>query len=117
MIRYASDLGSHSRILLLYSARTPEEFAFKEELDEISLADPNIKIEYSVTRPKEAAALWAGRTGRVDEAQIRMALGALQHPKVFVVGTPRMAWETLDLLRVRLGLPEEDLEYEFFRGY
>ena len=117
MIRHAADLGSHSKILLLYSARTPEEFAFKAELDQIAQTDPDIEVQYTVTRPKEAAAPWSGHTGRFGEAHVKAGLKALRNPKVFVVGTSQMVLETLDLLRVRLGVLEVDLEYEFFRGY
>ena len=116
MIRFAADRGSHSKIRLLYSARSPDELAFKPELDEIAATDPAIAVEYTVTRP-EAKAAWLGRTGRIDEPLARSSLRALDHPKVFVVGTPQMAIETLDLLRTRLGVQEDDLEYEFFRGY
>ena len=117
MIRYAADLGSHSKILLLYSARTPEEIAFRAELDEIAERDPKIEVRYTVTRLKESTAPWTGQTGRFNETRIRTALHGLRRPRVFVVGTPQMASETLDLLRTQLGILEDDLEYEFFRGY
>lgn len=117
MIRYAYDLGEHPKIVLLYSARTAEEFAFKSEIDKLSEADPKIEVRYTITRPKESRQLWEGRVGRFDETTIRAGLKNLHHPKVFVVGTPEMALATLDLLRLRMGVVEDDLEYEFFRGY
>ncbi len=117
MIRYASDTGDHARVVLLYSARSAREFAFKSELDEIARKDPRISIRYTVTRPAESGEPWEGPTGRIDARTVQIELERLVRPRVFVVGTPGMAIETLDMLRQRLGVAEADLEYEFFRGY
>ncbi len=117
MIRYAADLGTHRPIRMLYSARSPEEFAFRPELDALAERDGGIDVRYTVTRPAESPVPWSGRTGRMDLAWIRSSLEGLERPKIFVVGLPRMALETLDLLRRELGVAEDDLEYEFFRGY
>jgi len=117
MIRYAADTGASSPIHLLYSARVPEEFAFANELDGISRSRPSIQIRYTVTRPGDSATVWKGRTGRIDETLIREALEGLDHPKVYVVGLPTMAQEILGTLRDRLQFSEDDLEYEYFRGY
>lgn len=117
MIRFAVDRGEHRAIRLLYSARVPEEFAFKAELDGLARNDPGVEIGYTVTRPTESSARWTGRTGRIDEVWIRDAIDGLDRPKVFVVGLPEMAWQTLDLLRNQIGFSEDDLEYEYFRGY
>lgn len=117
MIRFAADTRRHRAIRLLYSARVPEEFAFQGELDALARKEPKIDIRYTVTRPAESNLPWHGRTGRIDEAWIREGLAGLDHPKVFVVGLPQMAVETLDLLRTQIGISEDDLEYEYFRGY
>lgn len=117
MIRYARDLGEHRRIRLLYSARVPEEFAFRAELDQLSEEDRNTEVHYTVSRPGESKRPWNGRTGRIDKAWVRETLRGLERPKVFVVGLPQMAWETLEMLRSLFGFSEDDLEYEFFRGY
>lgn len=117
MMRFAIDLGEHARVRMLYSARVAEEFAFKRELDSFARQDERVDVRYTVTRPAESTVPWPGRTGRMDEAWIREGLEGLERPRVFVVGLPQMAIETLDLLRTRVGLSEEDLEYEYFRGY
>jgi glycine betaine catabolism B len=117
MIRFAADVRQHRAIRMLYSARVPEEFAFKAELDELAGKDPKIDVRYTVTKPKSTTTPWRGRTGRIDETWIREALKSMERPKVFVVGLPRMAADILDLLRSRMGFSEEDLEYEYFRGY
>jgi ferredoxin-NADP reductase len=117
MVRYAVDIGAHEPITLLYSARTPEEFAFRAELDAATRVDPNIRVQYSVTRPDHSGTRWHGRTGRVSEPWLREAVEGLERPKAYVVGLPQMVQDTLELLRSRLGVSEGDLEYEYFMGY
>ena len=117
MVKFATDRGQHRPLRLLYSARTPEELAFRTELDALAQKDAGVEVRYTVTRPAESRTTWRGRIGRIDERWIRDGLEGLDHPKVFVVGLPEMAEQTLDLLRTRIGVSEDDLEYEFFRGY
>lgn len=117
MMRYAADTGASSPIRLLYSARIPEEFAFARELNELSRSHPHFQIGYTVTRPGESETHWSGRTGRIDEAWIHDSLEGLDHPKVYVVGLPEMVQDILRTLRDRFSFIEDDLEYEFFRGY
>jgi len=117
MLRYAADTGGKQPIVLLYSARVPEEFAFRNELDHLARSHASIDVRYTVTRPEESKSAWTGRTGRIGEEWIREALERLDRPKAYVVGLPGMARETLSVLRDRLGFLEDDLEYEYFMGY
>lgn len=117
MARFARATHSPSSIDLLYSARTPEELAFRSEFDEWANSSPNFRVHYTVTRPSESSVPWTGRTGRIDEAWVREVGRGLLHPRYYVVGLPEMARPTLDMLRSRIGIPEADLEYEYFGGY
>lgn len=117
MLRYAIDARATSPIVLLYSARTPEEFAFRDEFDAMARQHPAAQVRYTVTRPAASETTWNGRTGRIDETLIEEALDGLDRPKVYVVGLPQMAQDVLGLLRTRWGFVEDDLEYEYFMGY
>jgi ferredoxin-NADP reductase len=117
MIRYAADRGLAKRIALLYSARTPDEFVFRRELDEIAEAWGNPDIVYTVTRPHDARAHWSGRTGRIDDALVRETATKLGDPTYYICGTPGMVDEMIDLLRRKLGVPRERLRVETFMGY
>ena len=117
MLRYAADTGITQRAILLYSARVPEEFAFRREFDEITRAHPSLEVRYTITRPEESAEKWSGRVGRPDLAWIREATEGLDRPKVYVAGLPEMARQTVALLKEQLGFAEDDLEYEYFLGY
>ena len=117
MIRFAADTGVTKRIILLYSARAPEELAFREELDSIVSRHPQFEVRYTVTRPETSGRRWNGTTGRIDLKALTAAVKELDHPKVYVVGLPEMAKEVLSMLKGPLGFSEADLEYEFFMGY
>ena len=58
-------------IALVYSARSPEEFAFRSELDALRAAG-RIGAHFTVTRDQDGP--WPGRRGRIDESLLREAL-------------------------------------------
>jgi ferredoxin-NADP reductase len=87
MIRHAVADGAPPRTIgLLYSARTPEEFAFESEFQ--TLANQGaIELRQRVTRASEAE--WPGDRGRID----RVGLSALVHDErtlCFVCGPAAM---------------------------
>jgi len=53
MLRYSLDMGDSVERRLLYSARVPEEFVFRDELDALARASSRLKVLYTVTRPSE----------------------------------------------------------------
>jgi len=82
------------RIGLLYSARTPEEFAYAEEFHGLA-RDGVIELRQTVTRAKHDG--WSGAHGRIDRA----ALSSLVHdPRTlcFVCGPAAMVDEIPKLL-------------------
>ena len=117
MARFAVDSRSPIERRLLYSARVPEELVFRAELDALSRAAPQFVPTYTVTRPTESSAPWAGRIGRIDEAWIREAAAGLDRPKFYVAGLPDMVQQTVATLTGPMGIPREDLVVEVFRGY
>jgi len=117
MLRYAADTGASAPRRLLYSARVPEEFVFRRELDELSRSSPHVEIHYTVTRPSESSVEWNGRVGRIDAAWIRKVVKTLERPMYFIAGLPEMVEEMVSTLDGKLGVPEDDIDYEVFRGF
>jgi ferredoxin-NADP reductase len=117
MLRFAHDTHVPSPLVLLYSARTPEELVFRSELDAIVRSSSRITVQYSITRPGEAVAPWNGRVGRLDAEWIRSAAERLDRPRYYIAGLPEMVAGTAQLLGQRLGIAEDDIEYEMFRGF
>ncbi|MCI4365968.1 MAG: FAD-dependent oxidoreductase, partial [Thermoplasmata archaeon] len=117
MLRYAADTGNLSEKRLLFSARIPEEFVFRTELDELARSRSHVEVHYTVTRPAESAVPWNGRTGRIDEGWIRAIAAPLDRPKFYIAGLPEMVEEMVTILRGPLSIPEDDIDYEVFRGF
>jgi len=84
----------HRPISLIYSARSPEEFGFRAELDALS-ATGRIAVYLTVTRNDAAA--WAGRRGRIDEALVQTALPS-PDALCLICGPPTLVSDTRERL-------------------
>ncbi len=67
MIRHAQMSSRPGRISLLYSARTPRDFAYLRELRGMGRRG---EIRLGLTATRECASGWRGRRGRIGEAQL-----------------------------------------------
>ena len=93
-------------IALVYSARSPEEFAFRTELDALAAAG-RITAHFTVTRDVGA---WPGRRGRIDEALLTDALPSPQS-LCLICGPPQLVSDAGALLR-RLGVSDDRILIE-----
>jgi ferredoxin-NADP reductase len=97
----------HRNIGLFYSVRTPDEFAYEEELRGLA-ATGEIELRQTVTRATDTD--WAGPRGRLN----REALGELVHDPAtlcFVCGPPALVDEMPRIL-ADLGIPRERIRIE-----
>lgn len=92
-------------VAVVYSARTPEEFAYREQLEGLAEAG-RLKLYLTMTGDGE----WAGRRGRIDTTLLRHALPSpdcaclVCGPKPFVDEIRRLMGE--------LGLPGDAIRTE-----
>lgn len=106
MLRHALAIP-HREIGLLYSARTPQEFAFEDELRALASRGA-IELRQTVTR--EADADWAGPRGRIG----RVELAPLVHDPAtlcFICGPPALVDEMPKVLN-ELGVPPTRIRIE-----
>ena len=97
----------HRNIGLFYSARTPDEFAFEQELRGLAAAG-EIELRQTVTRATDMD--WTGARGRLN----RGALGELVHDPAtlcFVCGPPALVDEMPAIL-TELGIPRQRIRIE-----
>jgi CDP-4-dehydro-6-deoxyglucose reductase len=90
------------RIALVYSARSPEEFAFRSELDALRLAG-RIAAHFTITRDQDGP--WTGRRGRIDESLLREALPSTES-HCLLCGPQTLVADTTQLLK-KMGVSEE----------
>ena len=117
MIRFAHDTSFPNPMVLLYSARTPEELVFRAELDSLAGSGGRLNVQYSVSRPRASNGTWDGRIGRIDGGWVHEAARGLHQPKYYVCGLPEMVRQLVETLLGPLGVREDDVDYEVFRGF
>jgi glycine betaine catabolism B len=106
MMRRALHLP-HRNIGLFYSVRTPDEFAYEEELRGLAEAG-EIELRQTVTRATDAD--WTGPRGRLN----RNALEELVHDPAtlcFICGPPALVDEMPKIL-ADLGIPPQRIKIE-----
>ncbi len=108
IVRSVHELATRTRLTLVYSASTPDELLFRDELGEIAAANPRIRHVFTVTQPAPEA--WGGHTGRIDSPLLKaesVDLDAL----FFVCGPPAMIRAMIAMLR-GLGVQRARIRYE-----
>jgi len=97
----------HNQIGLLYSARTPDEFAYENELRALAL-DGRIELRQTVTRMVDDT--WNGPRGRIGRAELRPLV---HNPATlcFICGPPALVAEMSTLL-ADLGIARSRIRVE-----
>jgi NAD(P)H-flavin reductase len=97
--------SAYGRVTLYFGARTPQAFAYEDELQHWKAA--NIRVVRTVSQP--GASGWQGLTGYVqaclDEEQVEDTVA-------FVCGQSGMVQGVIDVLRAR-GLPREAIHLNY----
>ena len=108
MLRHAiAARPAPTRVGLLYSARTPDEFAFAHEFRALAARGA---IEFRQTITRETTLDWSGSRGRID----REALQPLVHSAetlCFICG-PRALVDDMPKILADLGVPGERIRIE-----
>lgn len=106
MLHHAMAQG-HANVGVLYSARTPDEFAFAPELRQLA-DDGRIELQMTVTRESDDA--WTGQRGRIGAA----LLSPLVHDPAtlcFICG-PRALVDDMPKVLAELGVNRERIRIE-----
>jgi NAD(P)H-flavin reductase len=91
------------QLVVLYGARTPDEFCYKDEVDDWERA--GVELRRVVSRPDGHD--WSGRTGYV-QSLLDHVLPDLKSPVALVCGSREMMVQTKDRLQ-QMGFPAEDI--------
>lgn len=107
MIRHALTRGDDSRIRMLYSARTPHDFAYGRELRGMARRG---QIDLLLTATREFEGRWRGRRGRVAAEQLASLVDDTA-TRCFVCGPAAMVADVPPMLR-DLGISESRIHLE-----
>ncbi|MBI5035355.1 MAG: FAD-dependent oxidoreductase [Chloroflexi bacterium] len=115
MIEYATEMRLPIDFTLLYSSRTPDEIAFKAELDALASLNPHLKIIYTITR-KTHLPDWHGRIGRIDQELLRQVSQTKPEACYYICGTPSLIADSIQMLN-SVGVTLDRIMLETFKGY
>ncbi|HVL88299.1 MAG TPA: FAD-dependent oxidoreductase [Candidatus Thermoplasmatota archaeon] len=115
MLEYATDRALALPVTLLYSNRTPEEIAYRTEIDALAAANARARVVHTISRPSPGDG-WKGRTGRIDATLLSQTAKDQPGSKWYLCGTPSFVGDTFRALR-DAGVPAADVLYERFMGY
>ncbi|HEX5747216.1 MAG TPA: NAD-binding oxidoreductase [Archangium sp.] len=97
--------SAYGRVTLYFGARTPQAFAYEDELHHWEAAD--IRVVRTVSQP--GASGWQGLTGYVQE---HLGEQQVEGTVAFVCGQSGMVQGVIDVLRTR-GLPREAIHLNY----
>jgi len=120
-IKYNIDKGLKDiKLFLIYANSTPEEIAFRKELEEWNNKYENIKVAMTISRPEESKERWVGLTGRIDEKIIKslMENWEIDIKKVvfWLCGPPPMV-EAMEKILESMKVTSDLIRSEKFTGY
>ncbi len=120
-IKYNTDKKLNDiKLHLLYASSTPEEIAFRDELESWSKTNENIKVVHTISRPEESKLPWNGLRGRIDENMLKKVITdwGLQIDNItfWLCGPPPMVEATEKILG-NLGISSGKVRSEKFTGY
>ncbi len=117
IIKFVSDKGLPTDIVLFYSNNREEDIIFRQDLDNISSSNKNIRVIYTLTSGDIDNKTWQGKTGYIDNEMIKEVTPDFLERIFYICGPPRMVNSMKDILKNKLGIREDKIKIENFVGY
>lgn len=108
ILRYITENKIKLNALIIYSNKTEDEILWKEEIEEISRKNKNIKHIFTLTQQK-----WKGQKGRISKEMIESNVKSLKDADFFIVGPPGFVGEMEKIVR-GLGVNEGSIKKEMY---
>lgn len=114
ILEYIADCDIITDVLLLYSNKTEDEIAFKQELDIWQSRKEHIRVVYTVTacEPQDEECVY----GHVDKALLQQKIPDIKERIFYIFGPPVMV-EAMTNLCIELNCQKENIKTERFIGY
>lgn len=116
MLQYATEKKLPAKIYFLYSNKTPDEIAFRSELEQAASSNPNFKLVLTITRPEKSMEQWNGLVGRIDDEFIKRNVPEYEQASYYICGPPLMV-DAMRKVVEELGVQKEKIKTENFTGY
>src|SRR3990172_13217804 len=108
---------TNSNLHLIYANSTPQEIAFRKDLESWPKTNNNITVDMTVTKPDKS---WKGLTGRIDEKMISILLDSwkldVRNTTFWVCGPSPMV-DAMEKILGSINIPSGKVRSEKFTGY
>jgi len=111
ILRYINHKKLSTRVTLLYSNKTLNRTAFKNELDLLAQKNSNIKLIYTMTEQED----FDGEKGRIDANFIKKHCPSPKSQVWYIAGPPKMVQIMNSLLKEEFNV--EKIKLDSFSGY
>lgn len=115
--KFATDLMLSTDIVLLYGNSREENIIFRQDLDEMSRVNKNMRIVYTLTSPDVDTKTWQGRAGYIDDRMIKEEISDFNKRTFYICGPPMMVEGLINILQNKLGVQKNKIKTENFAGY
>jgi ferredoxin-NADP reductase len=109
IFRYISEGDPAASVTLVYSAASPSELLFREEIEETTRRDPRMRAFLTVTGEVSD---WGGRVGKINADLIREA-GVNPEALYYICGPTETIHDLVDILH-GLGVRRKQMRYELW---
>lgn len=113
MMKYAIDKKISDKIHLIYANSTPNEIAFRKELENWDKDNKNIKVSVTVSNPDKK---WNGLKGRIDASMVKKLTSNLKSPTYWLCGPPAFV-DAMEKVLGQLKISPDKIRSEKFSGY
>jgi len=112
MLSYISDKKLPTKVKYFSTHQKAEDITYRKEFEEIEKNNPNIKLNFSITRDPDNTDQKL-RKGRIDKEYLKENIGDIENKTFLVCGTVAFARAMLEILK-ELGVSEENIKKSAF---
>lgn len=115
MIKYLADKNEGRDVVMLYSARTKDDFSYAGVFEQ-ARQERGVKTIYVVTGKDHELPNRYSRRGRIGVEMIRNEISDYMERTFYLSGTQSMVDAMKDTLKT-LGVPKSHIKVDYFSGY
>ena len=115
--KWAFDQKFAADMVLLYSNRSPADIIFRDDLEKIAAQQKRYKVVFSLDSLVQCPVDWKGRCGYIDAAMIRGEIPDHDQCVFYICGPTPMVKKMVEILKLELGVTEENIRRESITGY
>jgi len=117
IIKFVADKKVPADMILLYGNNTESDIIFKDDFDNIQGINDNFRVRYTLTGLDADNGKWSGRRGYIDAGMIKEEIPDYKERIFYICGPSLMVTTLVDMVKSRLGVPEDNIKTENFTGY